>query len=448
MELKEIKIENDGNSSYPNIISKYVTPLNVVPAEILTIKICLGTPKQCFNVVYDTGSYYLWLSSKNSIGCESCKNYDEYSSTTFEKSANLITIKYVTGMSSGFEATDYINLDDGSFIFKMSWMLATFVNFKVEGADGIIGFGREYSPTSENSQATNRHSFINSLYEGKIIKKKVFSQVFVDEDLKKAKLYIGEYAEGFSQDHKTFCNVYKSDSLFDNHNFKGVWTCRLSYLLIGDTNVTNFYKEAHSVNSKAILDSGSNFIFAPFDLIEEIKKVFSKFPECKNETDLNSGISVFYCSENFDTSFFPNFSFIFNGYGYTVPGKRLFKKIDANGEKILFFTFYFDRGFNYWLLGQYFLRNFHVLFDHEKDVVGFTADNQYITDFTKYTTDNDFYLSDHLFLMISIFLMVVLVATITIICFTKKRNTEIINQANTIQPISGIENDQNYYQKF
>jgi len=452
-ELNVTKIPLKESIKYSNftndIISRQIVPLHVINQEVLTMQVCLGTPEQCFNVLYDTGSYHLWLASKYSLGCYSCKLFDEDSSSTFERKNNLLIIKYVTGSATGYEAIDYLKINGRSK--KFSWLLALSVEFNLEGVDGIIGFAREYAPDRANSYVSEKFSFIDSLLQAKIINRKVFSQVFTDEDFTKAKLYIGEYPEDFSNSKNySFCNIINKDSFLSQSNIKNLWACRLSYILIGSPKKINFHKQSFKVDSRAVLDSGSNYILASYDMAYVLKEIFLNFSECYDDFDASSGIKFFSCSENFDLSKFPSFSLILNGYAYTINSKRLFKEIILNGHKNFMFCIIFSKRMDFWLLGQYFLRNFHILFDYEKSIIAFNGNTDYITDFRKYTDDNDYYEFDY-WLQIFLLFLVIAVLVLWMMYFVFKKCANYANEdvdPNNLLSRSGIINNRYYFNRF
>jgi cathepsin D len=446
MELNEIKQNKISNNSLSKIIIKESLDLRVLPQEVLTIKICLGSPQQCFNVIYDTGSYHLWLASYDSIGCASCKSFDYSKSKTFEKKYNKIILNYLTGTAKGWEVTDYLKIDEN--YSKINWLLAEYVVFNVEGADGIIGFARDYEPSFDNSYVDEEFSFIESLYLSNTIDKRVFSQNYTNKDLTKAKLYIGEYTNDFSSlDKFTYCNVIQSDPFFSNMKLKNLWACRLSYLIIGNPSIDEFYINSHEINTRAVFDSGSNYIMAPMETFPVVKEMFRKFVECGDDIYFAEGVKVFSCAEHFDTNLLQNFSFIFNGYAYTVPSNKLFKEFVYYGKKVLIFCIIFKSDLDFWLLGQYFLRNFHILFDNERNIIGFNGEKEYITDFTPITDDNDFYLSDHWeILLIVIIFTIMLVGFGGFLCYKRYRRGLLVgNNSNLVN--SGIVSD-NYYNRF
>ena len=420
--FSQFEINSNGNSDISNYSEQENSiELNHLSQDLATFKMCLGVPEQCFNMIPDTSSYHLWLPSYNSTGCRTCNHFNKTFSTTFRSLNDTVKLSYETWKLSGAEVSDNFEYKDKSV--KLNWVLGYVLQFDEEGADGILGLAREYTTGDDDLHSVNeKFSFLDALYNNKLIDKKVFSLKYHDdEDPNKGKLYLGKYSEEFSSlDKFSFCNVYKSDEYNSRHPLKNLWTCRLSYILIGGNKLEDFKSHSHMVNKRAIFDTGSTYIQGPFSILPILKKAFENFKECKFDTDSLSEIIMIYCKENFDVSVVPSFSFIFNGFGYTITSDKLFKDVIYNGEKSLLFRIRLNKNLDYWILGQSFLMNYHVLFDKERSIIGFNGDRKFITDFTSITDENDFYFSDHLFAFLNLYVWAVGISVVAYFICVKK----------------------------
>jgi hypothetical protein len=442
-DLKSKKVNDYSNSILKkyNVTSKAMVPLDliVLKQEVLTLNTCIGNPPQCFELIYDTGSYHLWVPSTRSSGCLNCRHFNDNTSTTLKKTEEEIQLQYVTGAAIGKKVSDQISIggsknntqEKNGISLNLDFMLAETINFKVDGADGIIGFGRNYDSSMRGMRLSNDYSIIEALIKSGHITNKVFSQKFIKNNSTSpnAKLYVGEVHSDFKPESPyniSSCKIINWDPWMTVNSVKDMWTCRLSHLVIGDTQVNKFKENAIELHSRAVIDSGSNYIMAPSNVLPYFEKIFDSIPKCQKQTDFLSMTTVFYCDASFDVNTLPKISLVFNGVSYSIPISNLFLLTTQGYTTENVFTIFFLESIDFWLLGQAFMRNFHVLFNHELNQVTFSADRSLVTLVDIYTTDSDFLFDDYVSLLIfGLCGLVILVSLIVFIC--KKRKASIVN---------------------
>jgi hypothetical protein len=419
---------NKSESNYFSLRNSIPFDLSVLKQQILTMNIGLGSPPQNFNVMFDTGSFHLWVPSITSSGCYSCNKFKNYLSTTYHSDYNIISLQYVTGSTSGYSSQDVLQLNNlpTNRTSYINFLLAQSVNFNVEGSDGIVGFGRDYDSNMPGIELNRQLSFMETLLSSGLISKNVFSQKYDEQDPSKAKLFIGDYHNDFFSNltDTQSCKTLNYDPFFASTSVKNMWTCKLSYLIFGDSQVENFDSNAISINQRGVIDSGSNFIMAPKSAFDLFKKYFSN-TTCSSL--IEQGTYIFTCKEDFDTTLLPKVSLVFNGRAYTVPPNNLFTKIILNGRNTLIFTIFFMEKIDFWLLGQAFMKTFHILFDREKNIVSFSSSREYVSDVSLKTTDDDFHISDYLFLILLIGLLLIVIITVSICIYMKVKKARTNN---------------------
>lgn len=406
---------------------------------LYTIKISLGNPKQEFEVIVDSGSFLLWIPSEECNSCYYSNNKFKYkSSQTFSKTEQSYNLNYISGKVSGNVSKDGISLNNGLLIPKFSFLLSDVVDAPVK-VDGILGFARKYLNYPEDFSIMEQ-LLKNNIIERKIFSQKISESKnkaniksnkeddlsryalkkeisAVDENIgekiysKNSKFFIGDFPEEI----KANMNNYSTcKAVNENHSVAMFWTCNLSALIFKrnlktisrNSNKNNnenneSYKnkidmefEQKLFNGKlfldadleeplkkplpAIFDTGSNVILAPPHYSEAFKNIFFakaiNNKKCISIQDY-SGSYGFSCNENIDfENDLPNILFKFdNEKIYEISNKFLFNF--ENGKFIFKIVFAHVPG-NGWLLGQPFLKNYHMVFDYEADNIGFFTDNK------------------------------------------------------------------------
>ena len=157
--------------------------------DILFIaKIKIGSKKQIFNLLLDTGSSILWVGRNTCGGNNKIINkFNPSTSSTAKKTTDTFSIQYGSGSCSGYYYLDnivYISDKD----FAMKFGVADTANFIVDQCDGIIGLSKEYK--------YNELSFIHMLKEKGITDSLSFSVKFDSDIIEpniEGTMYIGKH---------------------------------------------------------------------------------------------------------------------------------------------------------------------------------------------------------------------------------------------------------------
>jgi hypothetical protein len=228
---------------------------------LYSINLEIGNPSQSFDVIVDTGSFILWVPSKDCNPCTFAhKKFDSTNSSTLEKTTKKIAINYLEGSISGIAAHDQVMMSESLSLSNFNFLISDIVEAQLS-LDGIIGMSRVYRKYS------NDFSLIHYLYENGLISHKIFSQKITDNG--EAKFYVGELPEEIQND----MNNYSTCKTTDDSGVDTYWACNLKAVFIGDES------NRHQVSTDhvpAIFDTGSNVIVAPANLFESFKNVYFK----------------------------------------------------------------------------------------------------------------------------------------------------------------------------
>ena len=330
--------------------------------NILTTKLCLGTPPQCFNFAYDTGNQYLILGIKNTKSKFS-KSFDTTVSETFKSSANtFFSIPYRYGIIQAREVSDFLKLPENlqakyMISFMMSWNTTEKYEF-----EGILGLGNNYPKMDEDNSFDERFSLVHNLYNNGVIKKKIFGHEY--NSRKNGYLYLGEVPPSLGYDYFK-CTV----SPFIPYMNK--WHCESRAICLSPgQNYTQF-------NSPYAFDTAYVDIRGPFHegnaILTDIKdKLGEKCEFINEEIDENNRYIKLICDYDVNIGDSPDVIFNLKGFELKAKNYDIFRVILIDGNMKYLSKIVGDTRYNYWILGEPILKNYNMVFNYEDNTVGFT----------------------------------------------------------------------------
>ena len=193
--------------------------------------IFIGDKYSKFNVIFDTGSNFLWIPSNN---CYNCRTY----TNKFDKSLSLSTIytnevkniTYAEGFINGTIIKDKISLKPGKMEVNNFEIILVNNETNLNGtiADGVLGLG-----IYDENEIKN--SLIYSLYLSNAILSPSFS-FYLTDSKKDSRVYIGDI----------FDNEYIKNILYKNKidkcfipNGQKFWMCELIKINLFPKNYNN-----------------------------------------------------------------------------------------------------------------------------------------------------------------------------------------------------------------
>ena len=211
-------------------------------------EIMIGTPKQPFNVIFDTGSSNLWIPSSE------CKTkhskYDHTKSNTYHANGEKFNIHYGSGSVNGYLSEDTITLGNLS-IPNITFAEVTNepgLSFKIGKFDGILGLAWK------SISVDNINPVFNQMIDSGIIKSKVFSFYLSSSSNKEGELTLGGYDN----------NRVKGNIFYMPLTSESYWEINMDSLTIKNESLIS--------TNRAIVDTGTSLLVGPISDVTKIAK--------------------------------------------------------------------------------------------------------------------------------------------------------------------------------
>lgn len=320
-------------------------------------QVSVGTPKQNFNVVLDTGSADFWLATTDcqSSDCQTATLFNPASSSSYHTGTTPFQIQYGTGAVAGTMVADDVSLA-GYEINDLSWANVDQVasNTITPGSSGIMGMGFEQLATSKTTP---------------------FWQVLVEQNLLKTNVFTFQLARASTT---ASSSTFSPGGVFTLGLLDGAqYTGDVSYVnLVGSDGFWTIPLDAITVNGNtatlssgntAAIDTGTTLIAMPDSVLEQ---VFSQIPGAQ-PAQMSSSSEGFYsipCSSNNVVSL------RFGGKDYSISAQDLISG-QLTFSSCLAALFSLDLGGSGpdYVVGDTFLKNVFAAFQYSPAAVGFAA---------------------------------------------------------------------------
>lgn len=340
-------------------ISSYLSQLE---NNLFIYKIKIGSDEQAFKVILDTGSSILWIPGIGSEdnGMQISHYYNPNTSLTAIKTNCNYKVRYGSGYSLGDYYIDQVKLFNSTynnFSFYMNFGVAKKTKFNVQGADGVLGLGRE--------SALLNYSPLFCLKNSNIIENEGFS-IKYNNELKNAILFFGDEHEDFKKKSVGFCPL--ASKTCKEKNF---WSCELfSFGIINDK-----INSSINLNLSVIFDTGTNAIVLPRYILCFLNNQLKKI-DCEINR-LSLEISNIIC---LNKKTLPDLVFEIGNYYLTLSNKSFisYDQSAFNNTGAYILNVYFEEGIEMGVIGLPFFYEFHTRFDLDKNIMKFFSNDKKI----------------------------------------------------------------------
>jgi len=236
----------------------------------------IGTPRQSFTVVFDTGSGNLMIPSTwcKSSACGSHRRYNRKASQTAEDieadgsrtkpgaARDQITVTFGTGSISGVFVEDDVCI--GNLCNRVHFVAATdetddpFSSFKF---DGVLGLA--LPPMAQGPEFSVMEHMVNN----KALKQSLFSVFLSDSDMEGSEITFGDLKQEHMASEMFWQPVSKGT---------GYWQVEIADITL------NNQRQSLCSHCQVAVDTGTSQLAGPTDVINELSRRLDVKPDCSN----------------------------------------------------------------------------------------------------------------------------------------------------------------------
>ncbi|KAG1785607.1 acid protease [Suillus plorans] len=320
----------------------------------------VGTPPHPFDVILDTGSSDMWVSSSTCQStCAGTGNFDSAKSSTFKNMNKNFSVTYEKGYAAGTVGKDVVQMA-GFTISDQTFgvVTTTAANFLQNPVTGIFGLAWQ------SLAASGAMPFWQALASNG-----QWSQPLMAFQLTR---FLNDSKAGELEPGGSFTMGYTNESLYTGTiNYQDIPNGQASYWLQQITSITVQGKSIFlpsGSDSYAAIDTGTTLVAGP---AASIAAIYAQIPGSQPGTGSWEGFYSYPCN----TAVVVEISF--GGPNWSIsPGDFAFTSIPTSDE--CYGAFYAiptsgASGTPSWILGDTFLKNVYSVFRYDPPSVGFAA---------------------------------------------------------------------------
>ncbi|KAJ3100670.1 Vacuolar protease A [Phlyctochytrium planicorne] len=349
---------------FKTVITEYNSPLQI------------GTPSQTLRVLFDTGSFNLWLrgGSCSSAACTGAPAFDSKASSTFKSSGSRAKdLQYADGtVVSGVVASDVVGVGNAkvqNFQFTLADNITSDAPDSEKDSDGIVGM----SLTPADARLGAYPIFFQSLIDNKAVSNPQFSY-YINPGDQDGQVVFGGYDPSLQADPSapmTYVSVTDS-SYFNNVNklsftAEGAWALPITSI----SSSIDGLSFSFSGKAGAIMDTGTSLGVIPSTFLKKLSGVMRAKSDgsgnyivpCTSKSVSGGPILFFNLGNNV------SISLTADDYVVQVPFQTQTGKIV--NLCVIGFQDVSD-SLNYALIGNTFLKRYLSVFDYKTGNIGFS----------------------------------------------------------------------------
>ena len=336
----------------------------------LISKICIGNPKNCFNVELSFSSKRTWICGSETENLKK-NNFFSYKSSTFKKIDGPQQIMTSQGIKIGNYSKDIIKIGNNSIHNEC------FNFFVIENCNdndfGELAIGID----NHFSYNFSHLSIIEQLKQKKLISSSIISIRYINNTF--GEILLGVNYDNLKRNFIDFSIPSIDNSIIISPYIKSM------YILKQITNV-NDKSEEETIFEKKIdiqlindlrieVDFGSSLISIPEEVFDNLIDIsFGKYIHnkklCEIKIGINQNIKYFICNNKISNTNLDKLVIIID------EEKKLIINLDdmflsLNNEKQILFGIISEKNTNHIYIGEIFLKNYVIYLDSEKKLMTF-----------------------------------------------------------------------------
>ncbi|XP_022214337.1 pepsin-2B [Drosophila obscura] len=304
--------------------------------------VSMGTPKQMFKVMLDTGSSNTWLPSsncaRNNWACQNHRRYNASRSSTHVQDGRNFTLFYGAGSVIGYLSKDTLHFG-GTQLPNLTFGEAMFQYQEVFDSvifDGIVGLG-----LGERAWA-NSTPFLELLCAQQLVEECVFSVYLrrVPGSMRGGEIMIG----GIDKSRHSGSLHYVPITEY------GYWKFEISKVSVGMENI--------DMAVSAILDTGTSNILLPEQSFDKLHKALGA------TTDYD--LTFVTC----ELDVLPNIKLLIAGRTFPITPRDYVKEVLLEDNIKVCITRFSPINLSFWILGDVFLGRYYTVYDATEKRIG------------------------------------------------------------------------------
>jgi len=334
----------------------------------------LGTPEKEFKVVFDTGSFILWVPD---VACDgfACKTHHKFavhesaSGEVLDETKALVKlayIKYGTGSMVGVKASETAKIGNLA-VPNMGVLVATIEDgaiFRVSQFDGVLGFSRRDMIMKNKAGEDVHYNFLNAAKKAGTIKSAVISFFLGSRSstgtIGGGAAIVGGVDKRLFQGPITYHNVLRRTM--------GNWALHLKTLHVGDSK-KNYCGEKGCL---AVIDTGTSLMVGPDEVLVGVQDAMGVNPDCSN---LKTAPAIHFGFGNEERMTMPAADLTLELKSWSTTSCK--SAFASSGKRIPTQFPHYD-GMPVLILGDAFMRHWYSVFDNDdkkNPKIGFAKPN-------------------------------------------------------------------------
>lgn len=314
--------------------------------------ISIGSPRQYFRVMFDTGSSDLWVPQEDCLFClfDNKFTYDHDASKTYLEVQPPLNVEllYGSGPVAGRFSVDNVRLAKHVVVHQQQFIEAVDADFDyaLSNFDGILGLA--FPPLAASGTTP---IFENAIQQDKLAEP-IFS-FYLGYDGDPGVLTLGGYD----------ATKFEGDLIFVKLQSASWWEIPID-------KVVGRGFESHAINStlglSAVIDSGTSLIGGPRVHVAYLARAAGAVPNQYGQYTLS-------CTKREEL---PDVSFWIDGKNFVIQGRNTVVEVFEDVCLFGFFGIDMPIGQPGWILGDVFMRQYYTVFNYANRTIGLAPAKQ------------------------------------------------------------------------